>query len=171
MTKDRDFKKVVRAEAKRSGLTYQQARDAVEAGMPDEQQPVADPEFSPVELAVAKRAADLALRIADGKPIAASGDPAEELDNLRWAAGVVREAAAWPDVSTAESLPLEGTAGFGTASCPAERRLLDAIGNRRRVALAAAASCRSLLDLNPHDQVATTAMRLLLRIADGRRLA
>lgn len=173
VTKDRDFKKVVREEAQRTGSSYQRTREMLETAAGAEERSDVE-EFTPIESAVGQRVADLALRLADGKPVVPGPPWTSELSELMRAALAARDAA---DAPTASSREMEAAAQAAQRFEEARRRLdaqplpsaeghlNDVIGGRTRVALAGADACRRLLDLNPADRVARQAMQLLLHIA------
>jgi hypothetical protein len=172
MTKDRDFKRLVRARADRSGESYQRSRQAMRPDTVDswkELDEVVD-EASPwtdEEQSAGTAIAELALRMADGKPTMPGPPWTQELSELVRAMVDANERARASEATATDTLRAETLRGdverlaaelhrAQPLSTPDEY-LSVRIGGRLRVALAARARCRALLELNPRDPVAREA--------------
>lgn len=180
MTKDKDFKRLVRERAQRSGESYQRSRRTlrpeaeVAIAKLDEIEDAAAP-WTEEELRFAGYVTALALRVADGKAGSQGPSWTPELSELvrkqAEAADVARAPGATPtDKSRAQALQddvdrLAEDLRKAQKRWTPDEHLSRLIDGRLRVVLIARARCRELLDLNPRDPVAREAHDKLSTIA------
>jgi hypothetical protein len=176
MTEDKDFKRIVRDRAARTGESYQRARQQLRGEPADDLdaiEAVAWPDWPDAVRREGDRIADLALRMADGKPAATGSVMSPE---LRADASMVDREAARPDATEetkmrasalADQLDRLASVARQNADPPRqdEDDLARRINGRLAVALVARAKCRAALELNARDHVARQAYDQLTRIA------
>jgi hypothetical protein len=180
VTEDRDFKRKVRARARNTGESYQRSRRILrpdDAATPDKAQELEplDVELTDEERRDVGWITQLALRIADGKPVHRGRPWTRELHDLHAAVAAAQDDAAKAgatveEVRLARSLrgQFNGIVADAERDQPAvtdESLLADRIAGRLPVALGAVAECQALLDLNPRDPVAGQAHAVLSNIA------
>ena len=166
MTKDRDFKRVVRQTAKRTGEPYQRTRAALD-----------DAGAHQIEQATGLAVAQLALRMADGKP---TMPPLPWTDEMREVQRAALEAAEVAQLDGASAIDRERArhlrAEFARLSAEARASAPErtpttyieaTIAGRIEVARVAAGECHRLLALNPRDRVAAAASELLAAVIHG----
>jgi hypothetical protein len=160
MTKDRDFKRLVRHRARQTGESYQRLRQAMRGG---DRLP---PRWSEEEVRDGALVAGLAIRMADGKPTVPGPPWTPRMSELARSAAEARDRG---DEAAANELRLQFDASAAEADATrtvrTARDYLEArIAGRIGVADAAAATCLRLVEMNPRDDVASEALALLAAI-------